>query len=194
LVTKSLQEFATTTDHLAHHAHTGLPNNLISKEAAHAFTNGIRQQMVRHLLLEENSTLSEALNQELKLEAADIAAERALGSSKQWPGYSGGASTPKRKEGTASMNLIRKTSNVGYKTASTPETTESRREEIMGVAGMQQQPMYIGSEHPGHNVHQGPSTAGWNNPTAASVGASAIVGGTAKRDPPETLHRRKLTD
>lgn len=125
-VRESLWEFATTNDNLAHYTHTGLPEDLISKEAAHAFTNGIRQQEVRHLLLGEKKTLTEALNQGLKLEAADIAAERTPGSSKQWPGHSGGASTRKRKEGTASMNLIRKTSNIGYKMASTPETTKSQ--------------------------------------------------------------------
>jgi hypothetical protein len=47
LIKKSLQEFATAIDHLAHHAHTELPKHIISKEATHMFADGLRQQDVR---------------------------------------------------------------------------------------------------------------------------------------------------
>jgi hypothetical protein len=57
LVRESVQEFAATTNHLAHHTHIGLPKDLISKEVVHAFTNGIRQQDIRHLLLGEKKTV-----------------------------------------------------------------------------------------------------------------------------------------
>jgi hypothetical protein len=69
-----LQEFAATIDHLAHHVHVKLPEHLISKEAARTFADRIRERHRRRQLLLGAKTLSEALNQALELEAADIAA------------------------------------------------------------------------------------------------------------------------
>jgi hypothetical protein len=42
-----LQEFAGTTDHLAHHAYVDLTEQLISREAAHAFADGVRKRGLR---------------------------------------------------------------------------------------------------------------------------------------------------
>jgi hypothetical protein len=60
------------------------------------------------------------------------------------------------------------------------------------VAGMQQQPMYIGLERPWDHTHQGPSTAGQNDPSAGSVGALAILGAAADGDTPRTLPGKRL--
>lgn len=51
LVGESLQEFASTTNHLAHHAHFELPEHLISEEAAHVFVDGLSQRDIRWQLL-----------------------------------------------------------------------------------------------------------------------------------------------
>jgi hypothetical protein len=47
LIRESLQVFAATIDHLAHHAHVELPKHLISKEAPRAFVNGVRERNIR---------------------------------------------------------------------------------------------------------------------------------------------------
>jgi hypothetical protein len=47
IIRESLQEFATTNNHLTHCGHVQLPKHLISKEAAHAFVNGIKDGHVR---------------------------------------------------------------------------------------------------------------------------------------------------
>jgi hypothetical protein len=51
LIRESLHEFAAATNHLAYHAHIKMPVHLISKEAAHAFVDRIRQQDIRRQLL-----------------------------------------------------------------------------------------------------------------------------------------------
>jgi hypothetical protein len=61
---------------LTHCAHEELSEHLFSIEAAHAFSDGIRERDIRRqLLFGGNKTLSEAFSQALELEAADIAAE-----------------------------------------------------------------------------------------------------------------------
>jgi hypothetical protein len=68
---ETLQEFAAAVEQLAYRAFMELPVSYIQTEAAHAFINGIRDREVKkHLLMGGESTLNEALNQDLKLEAA----------------------------------------------------------------------------------------------------------------------------
>jgi FKBP-type peptidyl-prolyl cis-trans isomerase (trigger factor) len=50
LIRASLQEFTAAIDHLANCAHIELPKHLISKQAVHAFTNGIREQHIERQL------------------------------------------------------------------------------------------------------------------------------------------------
>jgi hypothetical protein len=76
LVGESLEEFATTTNQLVHHAHIQLPKHLISKDATRAFTNRVKEQdIVQQLLLEGKKTFSKPLNQTFEMKAADIAAK-----------------------------------------------------------------------------------------------------------------------
>jgi hypothetical protein len=70
------------------------------------------------------------------------------------------------------------------KTTDARKTSGSRREETTDTAGVEQQTVYIVLEHPWDHALQGLSTAGWNDPSAGSVGASAILAGTADRDIP----------
>jgi hypothetical protein len=72
---------------------------------------------------------------------------------------------------------MKKMIDVGY------DTTDA--------AGMQQEPMYIGSERPCGNVHCGLSTAGQIDPYAGSVGALSTLGGTADRDTPRNTPQRE---
>jgi hypothetical protein len=72
---ETLQEFAAAVEHLAHRAIVGLPVGYIQTEAAHAFSDVVRDREVKqHLLMGGDRTLNEALNQALKLEAAKAAA------------------------------------------------------------------------------------------------------------------------
>jgi hypothetical protein len=66
----SLQEFAATIEQLAHWALVELPEYYKQKEAAYAFTEGVKQ----HFLMGNERRLNEALSQDLKLEAAEAAA------------------------------------------------------------------------------------------------------------------------
>jgi hypothetical protein len=106
--------------------------------------------------------------------------------------HAGNVGAPAIFERTAPTNLM-KMPNAGYKTTDARKTSGSQREMTMDVARMQQQPVYVGLEHTWDHTHQGPSTAGQNNPSAGNVGALAILGVTADMDTPETLPRRKLT-
>jgi hypothetical protein len=101
LVGVSLEEFATATNQLAHHAHIELPEHLISKEATCAFANRVREQdIIQQLLLEGKKTLNKTLNQTLELETADIAAKTPSSADKWRPGHSGGASPLQQNEET----------------------------------------------------------------------------------------------
>jgi hypothetical protein len=72
---ETLQEFAASVEQLAHRALVGLPEGHIQTEIAHAFIDGIRDREVKQqLLLGDDRTLNEALNQAVKLEAAKAAA------------------------------------------------------------------------------------------------------------------------
>jgi hypothetical protein len=74
LITEFLEGFAATIEHLAHHVHDGLPQD-IQREAAYAFFNRIRDQELKfHLLIGGERTLDEAIGQALRLEAAKAAA------------------------------------------------------------------------------------------------------------------------
>lgn len=71
-----LQEFPAAIDHLAHLAYVDSAEQHSSREVACVFANGVRERDPRlQLLLGGKRTLSEALNQALELEVADIAAE-----------------------------------------------------------------------------------------------------------------------
>jgi hypothetical protein len=52
----------------------------------------------------------------------------------------------------------------------------------MNAAVMQQQSMYIGSEHPRHHVYWGSLYSSMEKSIRCGVGVSAILGGTADRD------------
>jgi hypothetical protein len=54
---------------------------------------------------------------------------------------------------------------------------------------IQREPVYVGSERPWDHAHQGLSMAGWNDSSAGSVGASAVLGATSSKDTP----RKRLT-
>jgi hypothetical protein len=56
-----LQQFATVIDHLAHHAHIDLLKQNISREAVHAFADGVRDREIKcQLLLACKKTFSES--------------------------------------------------------------------------------------------------------------------------------------
>jgi hypothetical protein len=60
--------FAAAVKQLAHQALVRLPEDFIQKEAAYAFVDGVKDQEVKHcLLMVSKRSLSEALNQVLKL-------------------------------------------------------------------------------------------------------------------------------
>jgi hypothetical protein len=70
-----MQEFAAAVEQLAHRVLVGLPVGRIQTEAAHAFIDGIRdRELKQHLLMGDDRTLNEAINQAVKLEAAKAAA------------------------------------------------------------------------------------------------------------------------
>jgi hypothetical protein len=102
--------------------------------------------------------------------------------------HPGRASAPQRNEET--------TDSLHAGAVGVPATLESsvptNRMKKTDAAGMQQQQQLvdIGSGRPGDHVHWGPSTEGRNDPSAGSVGASVILGGTADWDTP----RRKSTE
>jgi hypothetical protein len=64
-----------------------------------------------------------------------------------------------------------------------------KEQEPTDATGMQEQTVYVGLERPWDHARQEPSRAGQNDSSAGSVGASAILGGSADRDFP----RRKST-
>jgi hypothetical protein len=72
---ESLQEFAATIKQLAHWALVRLRVEFIQKEATHAFIDRVRDcELKQRLLMDSDRSLSEALNQALKLEAVKAAA------------------------------------------------------------------------------------------------------------------------
>jgi hypothetical protein len=71
LIRESLQEFAATINHLAHHDHIELLEQLIIKEATCAFTDGRKEQNTTATL--EGHEDSEDLDQVLDLKAANTA-------------------------------------------------------------------------------------------------------------------------
>jgi hypothetical protein len=72
---ETLQEFAAAVEQLAHRALVGLPLAFIQTEAAHAYIDGVRDWAVKlHPLMGGDQNINQALNQALKLEAANAAA------------------------------------------------------------------------------------------------------------------------
>jgi len=70
-----LQEFAATVQHVEHRALFWLSVQFIKRKAAYAFMDGVRNgEIKQHVLMGDSGFLNEALNQELTLEAAKVAA------------------------------------------------------------------------------------------------------------------------
>jgi hypothetical protein len=67
-------EIAAAAKQLAHQDLVRLPEDFIQKEVAYAFVDGVKQC----LLMDNVRSLSEALNQDLKLEAVKVAARPQL--------------------------------------------------------------------------------------------------------------------
>jgi hypothetical protein len=82
---ETLQEFAAAVEQLAHRALVGFPVGHIQTEAAHSFIDGIRDREVKqNLLMGGDRTLNEALNQTLKLEAAEASKAAAWPTARMW--------------------------------------------------------------------------------------------------------------
>jgi hypothetical protein len=110
--------------------------------------------------------IQQGLNQDLELEAADgqgileepVTRNGTKRTDNLHSGFMGASATFDR---TASTNWVKK-------------KTIDDGDEMMDVAGMQQQTVYIGLEHHGDHVNRGPSTAQPNDLSAGSVGVLAI--------------------
>jgi hypothetical protein len=74
---------------------------------------------------------------------------------------------------TVLMNWMTTTDAGGERTDTWVESW-SQWEEMIDAAGMLQQPIYIGSEHPGDYIHQGPSTTGWTTQLLAVWGVGQL--------------------
>jgi hypothetical protein len=72
---KSLQDFATAIEQLAHRAYPTLPEANIRRGAGRAFADGVEDQDIKiSLLIGGEKTVNEALRQALELEAVFLAA------------------------------------------------------------------------------------------------------------------------
>jgi hypothetical protein len=139
---------------MAHRAHTGLHEHIISKQAARAFANRIRERDIGG-----KKTLKEAL----ELETADIAAKkpsrvRQMTARTFWRSQppppqrnvettnslrAGAVGAPTTFEGTVLTNLIKKMTDTGYEMIDAQITSGSQKEETKDADRMKQQPMYI---------------------------------------------------
>jgi hypothetical protein len=72
---ETLQKSAAAVKQLAHRSFVCIPVAFIQTEATHSLIDGLREREVKqHLLMGGDRTLNEALNQALKLEAAQAVA------------------------------------------------------------------------------------------------------------------------
>jgi hypothetical protein len=72
---KSLQDFATAIEQLAHHAYPTLPEDYMKREARKAFSDGVEDHEIKvALLIERAKTVNEVLRQALELQAVFLAA------------------------------------------------------------------------------------------------------------------------
>jgi hypothetical protein len=82
----------------------------------------------------------------------------------------------------------------GSSTNRTKKKTIDEEDETTDAAGMQQRTVYVGSIETWHHNCQGPSTGGRDHLPSDSLGAAALMGGTADGDTPKTLPIKRLTE
>jgi hypothetical protein len=73
------------------------------------------------------------------------------------------------------INWMKKMTGTGCKMTDAWKTIRSWWEEMTDVAIMQQQLVYIGSEHQGNHGRQALSTATWNDPSVCCVRVSHLM-------------------